>query len=629
MYNFFMVKYKGILYIVVIILFLGISFYPTYFELKRSDSLSDPSREFILEHNFYWPDYNLYLSKIRQGFEGRWTGLEKYTSEQHKGSLIQEFYVVLGEMGRIANLNPNYAYQLGRIILSPALMIVILLFILYFFKKTFWQITALLITLASGSFPRFFEGNKGALEVGRYMEWWSNIDAVQRITFIPHILFGQVISLFLLYQLLVIKPEFTPKKLLFYSILANLAGLVFPPSLITLIGVIFLMITIESLRIALFSAINLPKNKLLLKEYGNLLLFCVFSIPSLFYIFIMTKQLPWSALVDFHRTHPMMIPFWDYILGTGPIFFLGLTGAALSVINKDRKFQPLIYWIMITFGFALVFTYIKEQSPLRFTQTGLFIPLGILGTYLFMKIWEIPERIFSYLDKSKIITDEMGGIVGGTPNKNANRQSEVEYLMGVNYDRTHETEQTVNNPQIITSEQTEIKYILKTIIFAVIFLYIVGNFYIMISSSVKWQTNFITQRANASVPAVPFPPQTMYPLKEWMDGIRWLRDNTNHDDVVLAMVTAGNHIPAYSGNFVYFGQSNTVNYETKQILVNNFFEGRMGKNEADLFFKNGRIKYIFFSVQEKEQAKGAALTKFYPQLKEVYKNPTVTIYSTY
>ncbi|MCJ7740651.1 hypothetical protein MUP32_05065, partial [Candidatus Microgenomates bacterium] len=110
--------------------------------------------------------------------------------------------------------------------------------------------------------------------------------------------------------------------------------------------------------------------------------------------------------------------------------------------------------------------------------------------------------------------------------------------------------------------------------------------------------------------------------------IRFLRDNTKRDEVVLAEITAGNYIPAYSGNTVYFGQSNTVDYERKQKEVWRFFKGEMGQNEVENFFRRGRIKYVFYGVQEKELSGGKQLETIYPSLKAVYSNPIVSIYLT-
>jgi len=155
----------------------------------------------------------------------------------------------------------------------------------------------------------------------------------------------------------------------------------------------------------------------------------------------------------------------------------------------------------------------------------------------------------------------------------------------------------------------------------------------MMKVSHNWQTTFISHRVCANIPLVPYPPQTMYPLKTWMDGIRFLRDNTNHNDVVLAEITAGNFIPAYSGNTVYFGQSNTVDYDRKQLEVDRFFKGEMKEDEAKNFLQQGRIKYIFESVQEKDlsaqagKSGGRSLDTSYPFLKSVYNTDLVTIYS--
>ncbi len=551
-----MVKYKDALFPIIILFFLAFSFYPTLFDLSLANNLGDPNREYVLEHNYYWPDYNLYLSKIRQGFDGRLTALEKYTSEPHHGSLIQEFYVVLGLMGRLFSLDPNFSYLLARIILAPLLLLLILIYVRFYFKSFKWQIIAFLTVIVSASFPRFYLDNNGLLQIGRYMEWWSNIDSLQRITFIPHILFGQIVSFYLLFQFISYKSLKLP-KLIILIILGNLTGLVFPPSLITLNGVIIL------------TTIFAISSKIRAVRLGLVwLLFIIFTFPSLLYIFLLTKEVPWSALLDFHRTHPMMIPFWQYILGTGPIFFLGIAGAILSIVKRDRQYQPLIFWIIITFAFAILFTHLKDQSPLRFTQTGLYIPLGILGAYLFYEFFLL---------------------------------SDLSHLSNL------------------------IKKTIKVSLTLVLSLYLLTNLYMMYIS-LKWQTNWLIQRARANIPLVPYPPQAMFPLKNWMEAIRWLHDNTNHNEVVLAEITAANYIPAYSGNTVYFGQANTYDYERKQMEVKNFFEGKMTKEEAKDFLTNGRIKYVFYSIQEKEESGGKNLESIYPFVKPVFNNQTVTIY---
>src|SRR3990167_5795701 len=122
-----MVKYKTAIFAILIVFFLGLSYYPTLFELSQKGKLAGKGRDFILEYNYYWPDFNLYLSKIKQGYEGRFLAVEKYTSEPHRGSLIQIFYLSLGAIGQLLNISPNYAYQLGRFFLSFLLILMIIL----------------------------------------------------------------------------------------------------------------------------------------------------------------------------------------------------------------------------------------------------------------------------------------------------------------------------------------------------------------------------------------------------------------------------------------------------------------------------------------------------------------------
>src|SRR3989304_6784217 len=126
----------------------------------------------------------------------------------------------MGKIGMSLGLQPNIAYQLGRIILSPLLLIVILMLVQYYFRAPLWQILAFVITLVSGSFLKISRID-GTLRLERFMEWWSNIDSLQRITFIPHILFGQVISFYLLYKLCITKSSQPVSQMILLIILAN------------------------------------------------------------------------------------------------------------------------------------------------------------------------------------------------------------------------------------------------------------------------------------------------------------------------------------------------------------------------------------------------------------------------
>ena len=125
---------------------------------------------------------------------------------------------------------------------------------------------------------------------------------------------------------------------------------------------------------------------------------------------------------------------------------------------------------------------------------------------------------------------------------------------------------------------------------------------------------------------MPIRTQLAYPLKDFMNGVDFLRDKTDKRQVVLSYVTAGNFIPAYAGNYVYIGHANTPDEEEKEKIVERFFKGEMSKEEGRNFINKERVNYIYYGPQEKELGGIDKLETKYPFLQDVYNNPQVVIY---
>ena len=143
--------------------------------------------------------------------------------------------------------------------------------------------------------------------------------------------------------------------------------------------------------------------------------------------------------------------------------------------------------------------------------------------------------------------------------------------------------------------------------------------------SLKSQIQFINQRATATLPLVPYPPQVMYPLTDFYNGLKWLEINTDHSTVILSKITAGNYIPAYSGNFVYLGHSSeTPHYNERTEKVNEFFSGNLTEKQAFKFLKTENISYVFYGPQERENSLEDINKYFF--LRAMYQSPLVTIY---
>lgn len=145
-------------------------------------------------------------------------------------------------------------------------------------------------------------------------------------------------------------------------------------------------------------------------------------------------------------------------------------------------------------------------------------------------------------------------------------------------------------------------------------------------SSWRWQKEFLDQKITATLPLVPTGSYVMYPLKDFINAMIYIQDNTSRDTVILSETTAGNYLPVISGNTVYVGQANTVNTEQKEGFVKDFFAGTMSQAQAKEFLSANNLHYIFFGPQEKDDGGISDLSTVYLFLTQVYSNLYVRVY---
>ena len=111
----------GKLFFALLSIFLVIfSFSQTIYQYVNRGNVAE-GKEAVIEHNYTY-DYNFYLSRIREGQEGHWTVVEKYTAEPHSGSLLQVFYLYMGKLGGMIGLTPPVIYNVLRAILGFSLL---------------------------------------------------------------------------------------------------------------------------------------------------------------------------------------------------------------------------------------------------------------------------------------------------------------------------------------------------------------------------------------------------------------------------------------------------------------------------------------------------------------------------
>ncbi|MBI3955743.1 hypothetical protein HY339_00650 [Candidatus Gottesmanbacteria bacterium] len=555
---------------VLIVVFLLASLAPTLYEIRQSDRLA-PIRAFELVHNFP-TDFNFYLSRIRQGIEGRVTVKEQYTSEPHKGSFIHIFYLFLGWLGRWVRVPWHRAgdvYHVARIVFGGLLLVMIA----QFCKKSFSfspihpfthsPITFLLAVTAS-TWPKLVNYN-GGWRLGGYMPWWSVMDSLQRITFIPHLLVGQALIVFLIIAL---SDETTMKKpgnWIFLGVLAFMLGIIFPPGLLFVIataGVLTILEFIYFRHSGRRAGISPLKNWIpAFAGMTGKVAVLILGIPSLIYLSLMTSFYPWKRLAEFDIIKPLPFNYTEYLLAVGPILPIGLIGLFIVLWKREKAFFPAVAWVLAWAMLLFIFQFIPSQSPLRFSEMIPHVPLGVLGSYAFYNIY--------------------------------NRYNHYKYYI----------------------------FLLPAVLIAVG----LGVMY----SSYLWQKDFIDHKMRAAYPLVPTGSYVMYPLKDFIAAIRYIQDATgDRTTVILSETTAGNYMPVYSGNTVYVGHANTVRAEEKEVLVKEFFSGRMKPDDAKAWLERENLRWIFFGPQEKEDGGVGDLSKVYPFLTQAYKNAFVMVFKT-
>ena len=529
--------------------FLFLSFLPNIYEASVSNLLPQDRTMVWGEHSYTY-DYNVYLSKIRQGQEGRSSVVDKYDNHpQEKGIFLVMLYLISGKVSSIFNFTPALTYHLLRVFTSVFWISVIIFLNMHYLKKVSLINLGVTLSLLTASFPVFYRFDN-QWWITFYMNWWQELDVLKRVSFIHHDTLNYIfISIFTILLGLVDKNK---KYFIILCILLFFSVFIQPSS-----AILFVISWTLFYSFKYFWFKSLTNDLIADKLKQTLLILIAISIPLL-YIKSVTSSYPWKSLMDFHENNMLVFNVKDYVLALGPLFFTGITGGLLVVYKKKQELLGLVTWIFGVFIAIILFKFFPYQS-LRFIQTANHIPLAILSTYLFYELWK----------KAKL---------------------------GV------------------------IKFIIIMIVITVITNGLAQAFF-----SIKSQNQFINQRARATLPLVPYPPQVMYPLNDFYNGLKWLETNTDHQTVVLAKITASNYIPAYSGNFVYVGHiAETPHFNERIKKADEFFSGIWEEKQAFNFLKTENIDYIFYGPQEKENTiKDIGLYKF---LMPVYQSQLVTIY---
>lgn len=562
----------------LVVFFVLASMWPTLYEIGKRNELP-ANRTFELIHNYY-TDYNFYLSRIREGWDGRWTVVERYTTEPHNGSFIQIFYLLLGQMARVvkyASFAVPGMYHVSRFLLGIVLLALTASFAKSHFKSFSLGVLAFVTAVTASSWPVIVHNSDPlGFRFGGYMPWWTVMDSLQRITFLPHLVFGQVLTVFLLIAGGDLSILRRPGNWIFLGVMAFALGVVFPPGLIFLAVAYGFLIVIEA--VADRELLHDPKNRWpwILSRVVSRAMIGIMALPSILYFQLMFGMYPWRRLVEFDLMHPLHFEYWEYVQALGMTFPLGMIGLVWALVRHDKVMKRSIAWVLAWIFCLGVFNFIPQQSPLRFTEMMPHIPLAILSIYVIEQVYGMIQKIGKTIGKRG-------------EKKNALRDT------------------------------------LSTLLFVVAIIPSVTGLFFLYSMWL-WQKDFLDQKIRAGWPFIAMDNYIVYPVKGVTDIFSYIETATDKDSVILTMLSAGNYIPAWTGRRVYVGHENTVRKEEKLVEAEYFFKGNMTVEQAMNFLHTHGITYVLNGPQEIASSGLPDITKAYPFLIEAVKNSDAALY---
>ena len=132
---------------------------------------------------------------------------------------------------------------------------------------------------------------------------------------------------------------------------------------------------------------------------------------------------------------------------------------------------------------------------------------------------------------------------------------------------------------------------------------------------------------------------SIYPSKETMESIKWLKENTSENSIILANTPSLNElVPAFSGRIVYIGHwGETLFLKEKLEKFSWFLTGEEDDIEKYKFLQKNRIDYLFWSKENgytnylvDSNEKKLGFKKFIPEKKDylerIFEKGKIAIY---
>ncbi len=513
-------------------------------------ALSTKEKHFIGLASANSADYNTYFAWMKQAQKGRVLFKIKYTTEPHKAVVFHPLFYAIGALSGFTGFSLLLVSHMARIIFGFLLLFTAYRFISFFLSSVPLRRTAFFLVCFSAGFGGFALAGKIFFSFLSVCAFHGNVSpacfqaASLRVTKqMFHIAGGQL-------------NENVPLDL-------------WVPESVTLWSLYGMFLHPFSQALLLLGFLSFLR----FSENGKFTaaLSCGFCFFFLFFVHPYDVLIVYAVIFvySFLQLHRQKAKdcFPSYVSGLALIFFLSIlpvlyqvwvikSNPVFSLWAKNPRLSPSLFNVFLGFGFTLLFSLyaallykrgeIKEIFSFLFTWCGLYFLLAYAPVSFQRRLVEGVHIPFCIL---------------------------AAYGMHAYFDRVHARRK---NARKNFDKPKAIRIVLILASFTNICV-------------------FVTELKTFA--ATPFP---YYLAPDMEHAFQFLDAHTKKDDVVLSSYAVGNFIPAQSGNTVYFGHYDQTLYaEKKAKEVEKFYDAKTSCSSRLAFLKQKRIRYVFFSAEER------------------------------
>lgn len=496
--------------------------------------LHSPSgRTFAMVHNNA-QDFFFYQALMNQGANGAVLISDPYTTEPHQPSVIFSYFAWMGKLGKLLGLPYVFAYHGTRILFGIAFLLASFCLILYF-RIPHPRLAYAFFLFAAPLMHKVSDGQK--ITDLPYMYWWTGIDPIRRVAYLPHHMFGSfllVLSLILIVRYL---SESQTNTIIWTTLLTVPLAFVHPPSLF----IILLVLPPAIIAYLICSYVGGKKKSLVIpSQYLYLLGYWVIGLLVLFLMVSQTNRgFPWSQYLTWEKGQ--QFPLDKELVGAfGILFPLSVIGIVRAVLSRRFSWILTASWLAIPL-ILIPFAPILQISNIRLIQGAPFLPLAILSV---LGITLLSECIQS-----------------GTIGKKC---------------------------AVLFSKHRHTFQIQHLIMIVTLTIFILFS-YPALSFSLKDQIREYWPIFG-----------NIYLDNRLYNAFAFINDNFPQKTVTLSTFYTGNYLPAFTHTTSFIGHFGyTYNVDGKQPDVYKFFQGKMKEEEVKEYVLNNKIDLVVQGPEEK------------------------------